>query len=83
MLTNKIFNASALSMQIKVLALDLPPAPSPKLKTRFLRIAQIQGCPPIVYLRKQDLSRKILKNNRTGMLSELPTEERRKPTTTS
>lgn len=30
-------------MQIKVLALDLPPAPSPKLKTRFLRIAQIQG----------------------------------------
>lgn len=30
-------------MQIKGLALDLPPAPSPKLKTRFLRIAQIQG----------------------------------------
>lgn len=33
-------------MQIKVLALDLSPAPSPKLKTRFLRLAQIQGCPP-------------------------------------
>lgn len=45
-------------MQIKGLALDLPPAPSPKLKTRFLRIAQIQGCPPIVCLRKQNLSRK-------------------------
>lgn len=30
-------------MQIKVLALDLSPAPSPKLKTRFMRIAQIQG----------------------------------------
>lgn len=46
-------------MQIKVLALDLSPAPSPKLKTRFLRLAQIQGCPPIVYLRKQNLSQKI------------------------
>lgn len=33
-------------MQIKVLALGLSPAPSPKLKTRFLRLAQIQGCPP-------------------------------------
>lgn len=65
-------------MQIKVLALDLSPAPSPKLKTRFLRLAQIQGCPPIVYLRKQNLSQKILTNNRTGMHSELPTEERRK-----
>lgn len=30
-------------MQIKVLALGLSPAPSPKLKTRFLRLAQIQG----------------------------------------
>ena len=30
-------------MQIKVLALDLSPAPSPKLKTRFMRIAQTQG----------------------------------------
>ena len=55
----------------------------PKLKTRFLRIAQIQGCPPIVYMQKQNLSQKILMNNRTGMRSELPTEERRKPTTTS
>lgn len=45
-------------MQIKVLALDLSPAPSPKLKTRFLRLAQIQGCPPIVCLRKQNLSQK-------------------------
>lgn len=45
-------------MQIKILALDLPPAPSPKLTTRFMRIAQTQGCPPIVYLRKQNLSRK-------------------------
>lgn len=33
-------------MQIKILALDLPPAPSPKLTTRFMRIAQTQGCPP-------------------------------------
>ena len=55
----------------------------PEVKTRFLRLAQIQGCPPIVYLRKQNLSQKILTNNRTGMHSELPTEERRKPTTTS
>lgn len=30
-------------MQIKVLALGLSPAPSPKLKTRFLRLAQIRG----------------------------------------
>lgn len=30
-------------MQIKILALDLPPAPSPKLTTRFMRIAQTQG----------------------------------------
>lgn len=30
-------------MQIMVLVLDLPPAPSPKLKTKFLRIAQTQG----------------------------------------
>lgn len=45
-------------MQIKILALDLPPAPSPKLTTRFMRIAQTQGCPPIVYVRKQNLSRK-------------------------
>lgn len=29
------------------------------------------------------LSQKFLMNNRTGMRSELPTEERRKPTTTS
>lgn len=64
-------------MQIKILALDLPPAPSPKLTTRFMRIAQTQGCPPIVYLRKQNLSRKIPKNNRTGMHSELPTEEKK------
>ena len=55
----------------------------PEAKTRFLRLAQIQGCPPIVYLRKQNLSQKFLMNSRTGMHSELPTEERRKPTTTS
>lgn len=45
-------------MQIKVLALDLSPTPSPKLETKFLQLAQIQGCPPIVCLRKQNLSQK-------------------------
>lgn len=45
-------------MQIKVLALDLSPVPSPKLETKFLQLAQIQGCPPIVCLRKQNLSQK-------------------------
>ena len=55
----------------------------PEAKNKIHADSSDTGCPPIVYLRKQDLSRKILKNNRTGMRSELPTEERRKPTTTS
>lgn len=56
----------------------------PEAKNKILAdSSDTGGGPPIVYLRKQNLSQKILKNNRTGMLSELPTEERRKPTTTS
>lgn len=55
----------------------------PEAKNKILADSSDTGVSTLVYLRKQDLSRKILKNNRTGMLSELPTEERRKPTTTS
>lgn len=55
----------------------------PKVKNKILAASSDTGVPPIVYLRKQNLSQKILTNNRTGMHSELPTEERRKPTTTS
>lgn len=55
----------------------------PEVKNKILAASSDTGCPPIVYLRKQNLSQKILTNNRTGMHSELPTEERRKPTTTS
>lgn len=55
----------------------------PEVKNKILAASSDTGVPPIVYLRKQNLSQKILTNNRTGMHSELPTEERRKPTTTS
>lgn len=55
----------------------------PEAKNKILAASSDTGVSPIVYLRKQNLSQKFLMNNRTGMRSELPTEERRKPTTTS
>lgn len=55
----------------------------PEAKNKILAASSDTGVSTHCIPAKQDLSRKILKNNRTGMHSELPTEERRKPTTIS
>ena len=55
----------------------------PEVKNKILAANSDTGVSTHCMPAKQNLSQKFLMNNRTGMHSELPTEERRKPTTTS
>ena len=55
----------------------------PEAKNKILADSSDTGVSTHCMPAKAGSITKNLKNNRTGMLSELPTEERRKPTTTS
>lgn len=55
----------------------------PKARNKILAASSDTGVSTHCMPAKTKSITKILTNNRTGMRSELPTEERRKPTTTS
>lgn len=55
----------------------------PEAKNKILADSSDTGVSTHCMSAKTESITKIPKNNRTGMRSELPTEERRKPTTTS
>ena len=63
-----------------LLALDLPPTLSPKLKAMCLQRVRKQGCPPEVSIYQVSLRCKKRKKLLIGMLYALPMVERKKHT---